>query len=77
MVIEVTGLGIVVALDFLLIPRFGVLGGILASWAAWAFVVVAEAIASGAARVIVWREFWGVKQDIRLGRELLTGLLPQ
>ncbi len=77
MVIELTAAVAVIGLSFILVPRYGVLGGILASWAAWTFVAVAENIASGAPRVIVWRQFWGYKHEVRAGREMLAGVLSR
>jgi O-antigen/teichoic acid export membrane protein len=77
MVIEIAGLAIVIALSITLIPSLGVLGGILAGWAGWAFVATAEGLASGAAHVIVWRQMWGYKHEIRVGRELLAGALSR
>ena len=77
MAIELTGLGIVVALSMLLIPRFGVMGGIMATWAGWGFVGVGEGMASGVLRVILWRQMLGYQNEIRMGREVLASLLSR
>ena len=64
-------------LSLILIPAYGILGGIFASWAAWAFVALVYCFASGVVQVIDWRRFWGFRPEILMGRRLLLGVLSR